>query len=111
MLQPGICSATSSESRIWVGPPRAFATQSAMAIVGETAHGNSGPRAGREPQAIGVCLSDGVKRGLGRAVAPCKAKIPFVNVESAAGPFVGPAKYESPRATSCIRAAHQPVKR
>src|SRR5258708_330440 len=82
-----------------------------MAIVGANDHGNSRPPAARETQAVGVCTSDGVKSGFGRAVAPRKAKIPIVNVESAAVPFVGPTKYESSRAAGCIRAAYQPVKR
>ena len=33
MLQPGMCSAISSESSTWIGPPGAFATQSAIAAV------------------------------------------------------------------------------
>ena len=33
MLQPGMCSASRSESRTWIGPPGAFATHSAIAAV------------------------------------------------------------------------------
>src|SRR5438067_1674916 len=92
MLQPGMCSASLSETRTWIGPPGALATQAAIAP--SSAGGRFGPP---------VALLESRQRRLRSACAICHAEIPVEHLVLAAVPLVGPREHERPGATCSER--------
>src|SRR5439155_1170538 len=95
ILQPGICSASTSESRTCVGPPGALATQPATfpapagAILAPPR-----PRLAGRKRNFSESRANGPERGLRATVTVREAELPVFDVVAPAVPFVGPCEHK-----------------